>query len=157
MIQRLRVGDQSRLDYLAKAIVPCSGCRFSQSLKIDVKKTSDVVIVDAWTLGRLASGEVGRFEQLDNDVEFFFESRLVWKEAWHLNPLHPEGLAILGGNRMWATILSVGDAAHERSRGWITRWEARGGWGSWGELVPGVQMARLFSAEWIDPLDGWED
>ncbi len=149
--QSVFVGKGCRLDYLSKAFVPCAGAFLEQNLRIELESGCDALILDWWTLGRLASGESGQFLQVKNLSEVYFDKRLIWKESWDMKGGDVQkGLAVLAGNGMWMNILSCGDASHSRAQALTRRLEAQGGWASSGELTAGLRLTRLFSSEWID-------
>lgn len=112
---RLSLGSAARLDWLPQETLLYSGARLKRRFEIDITATSRLLMAEALTFGRLASGEVMGSGVLHDDWRIRRDGRLVFAEATRLDG-DIAGLldrpAIGGGARASALLISVApDAA----------------------------------------------
>ncbi len=106
---RLRVGDGALVEWVPDHAIPFAGSAFRQSIDVDMGAGARLVLVDAFSAGRVARGEVWRFATLESalSVRDRAGSLLVDRfvidgdEAW-------SGLGHTDGAPYFATIVVIG-------------------------------------------------
>jgi urease accessory protein len=63
---RLRVGAGALLEWLPDHAIPFAGSAFRQSIHVEMGRGARLVLVDAFSVGRVARGEAWRFATLDS-------------------------------------------------------------------------------------------
>lgn len=65
---RLSVGPQAVVEWVPDHTIPFAGSALRQSIDVDLAETAGLILVDAFSAGRIALGEAWRFAALENAV-----------------------------------------------------------------------------------------
>jgi urease accessory protein len=85
-----------------------AGASFDQTQRFALAGTANLIVVDAWTAGRVARGERWAFERLATRVAVAIDGEPVLDDGLLLSPAHGDLDARLGGADAFATIVMVG-------------------------------------------------
>jgi urease accessory protein len=111
--QRLRgsVGAGGLLVLAPEPVIPFGGARHKQHQRIDLQRTSGVVMIEGLAAGRIARGESWAFERYETCTELFMDGRLICRDAWTLEPAHwcdAPGCEV-GANQCCMSVLLAGE------------------------------------------------
>jgi len=116
----LRIGDAARLAWLPQETILFSGSRLVRRIEADLSSSSQLLMVEAITFGRIASGEIPGLGRLLDHWRIRRDGRLVFADAVRLEG-HVGRLlarpAVAGGGRAVALILLVSPDAEDRIAG----------------------------------------
>jgi urease accessory protein len=150
---RLLVADGALLEYVPDHLIPHTGAWLDQSLCVELAGAAQLVLWDAFAVGRLASGERWTFRQIRSRIEIRQDGRPVFLDRLDLRG-DDRRLAGLGGLEQLgysATLVAVDttfaaweDLAHELHTLLEARRPAVAGGAS--ELVRNGLCARIASA-----------
>jgi urease accessory protein len=85
-VQKFSVSANGWLEILPELFIPQQGARHRQSTRIDVEPAGDLIFLEMLAPGRVASGEVFAFAELDWRTEIRSAGRLVVREKFLLSP-----------------------------------------------------------------------
>jgi urease accessory protein len=85
-----------------------AGASFDQTQRFALASTASLIVVDAWTAGRVARGERWAFERLATRVAIAIDGEPVYEDGLLLAPAHGDLDARLGGADAFATIVLTG-------------------------------------------------
>jgi urease accessory protein len=85
-----------------------AGASFEQTQRFALAASANLIMVDAWTAGRVARGERWAFERFVTRVSLAIDGAAVLDDALLLSPAHGDLTARLGGAGAFATIAIVG-------------------------------------------------
>ncbi len=115
---RLTLGEEARLDWLPQETLLYSGARLQRRFEVDIAASSRLLMVEAITFGRIASGEVLGPGELTDIWRIRRDGRLLFADATRLDGNLTDNLArpaIAGGAKAFALVLYVApDAADQR-------------------------------------------
>lgn len=108
--QKFTVQTGGFLEFFPEPFIPQAGARYNQQTELHVAAGGSLLYFDWLTPGRVASGEIFQYAELNWDLDVWNENRLVARERYHLSPaddsltalrqLHPQahylGCFILG-------------------------------------------------------------
>ena len=109
-IQRVtaRVGEGARLEYMPDHLIPSPGARLIQSIELSLAPGAAAVLCDAWSVGRMARGEVWLFDLLDTGIVATDAEGLLFKDRLVLNGARGwGGLGAAEGMAYVATVLCL--------------------------------------------------
>jgi len=86
-----------------------AGASFEQRQRFRIARSAGVIVVDAWTAGRIAHGECWAFDRLALRTEIEIDGTPVLAEGLVVSPSHGELAARMGDARAAATIAIAGD------------------------------------------------
>jgi urease accessory protein len=115
----LKVAEQGRLIYLPHPIILGSNASLEQRVRIELGAGASLEYSDTWCVGRIAMGEIWKFDTYDYLLEIFRNGRLIFRERWILAPgsmpvHHP---LLCGDYTHFAGFYSFGAAASGESTG----------------------------------------
>ena len=113
----IAVGDGARLDWLPQETLLYSGARLKRRFEVDVAESGRLLMAEAVTFGRIASGEIMREGQLHEVWRVRRSGRLLFAEGLRLDGDIAALLArpaIAAGGRAVALLLYVADDAPDR-------------------------------------------
>ncbi len=82
----VKVGEDGYLEYLPDQLIPFAGCRFEQTVRIELDSGASLIWWDVVAPGREASGEVFRYESLASSFELAVAGEPVATENWTILP-----------------------------------------------------------------------
>ena len=85
-----------------------AGARFDQTQRFSLADTAGLIVVDAWTAGRIARGERWAFERLATRVTIEIAGEPVYDDGLLLSSAHGALAARLGDTNAFATIVLAG-------------------------------------------------
>ena len=85
-----------------------AGASFDQTQRFALAGTASLIVVDAWTAGRIAHGERWAFARLATRVTVAIDGDSVLDDGLLLSPAHGDLDARLGGADAFATIVMAG-------------------------------------------------
>lgn len=111
-VQRLaaRVGDGARLEYVPDHLIPSPGARLHQATEIHLGRGAELILADAWALGRVARGERWSFDRLDLGLVVRDDRGALLRERAVLDGIAREGLGFAEGFGYVATFAAVAPA-----------------------------------------------
>jgi len=107
---RLALGPQARLEWVPDHTIPFAGAALRQRVEADVADGAALVLVDAFTAGRVARGEAWRFALLDSALSvrdpggWLLHDRLVLRDG-----APGPGLGLAEDRRYVATVVVIAD------------------------------------------------
>src|SRR5262245_12450919 len=107
---RLTLAARARLEWVPDHTIPFAGAALRQRVEADVAEEASLVLVDAFTAGRVARGEMWRFALLDSAVSirdaggWLLHDRLVLREG-----MPGPGLGLAEDRPYVATVVVIGD------------------------------------------------
>ena len=104
------VGPDATLVAWPDPITCFAGATFEQTQRFRIARSSKLVVVDAWTAGRVAHGERWAFERLAMRMALQIDGTRVLDEAVLLSPRHGDLAMRFAGNDAFATIVVAGIA-----------------------------------------------
>lgn len=134
------LGDGASLEYLPDHLIPSPGARLRQSTEVVLAADATLLLVDAWAVGRVARGELWRFDELDSGVVVRDARGPLLKERSRLHGTRGwDGLGGTEGFPYVATFVAVAPS--------------RGGWDELAdELFVTLDAARLDARVAVTPL-----
>lgn len=87
-----------------------AGARFDQTQRFTLADTASLVVVDAWTAGRIARGERWAFDRLATRVTIEIAGEPVYDDGLLLSSSHGDLAARLGEANAFSTIVLAGPA-----------------------------------------------
>ena len=114
---QLKLAPDARLDWLPQETILYSGARLQRRFDVDLAASSRLLIVEAVTFGRIASGEVLGDGALHDVWRVRRDGRLLFADATRLTGNITTRLArpaIAGGAAAFALVLYVGPDASDR-------------------------------------------
>lgn len=108
----LHVEGGALAEWLPQETIFFEGGSLHRTTTIDLEDSGRLLACEAVVFGRTARGETLTTGQIYEHWRVSVEGRLVWTDAWRIDPLSQEHLnkaAIAGGARALATILYVGE------------------------------------------------
>jgi urease accessory protein len=113
----IAVGEDASLEYLPDHVIPHSGSRFYQSLRVEMEPGSRGIFWDALAAGRVARGERWEFHEVDSRLEIYLRGRPVFLNRARIRPaiFDPRQLGITDGFDYLATLLVVADKVKDWS------------------------------------------
>lgn len=107
---RLRVGAGAFLEWIPDHTIPFAGADFRQSIEVQLGEGAALVLVDAFSAGRVARGERWRFARLESALRIRDTLGWVLIDRFVLSPEHAwDGLGGTEGAPYFATIAIVGE------------------------------------------------
>ncbi|MBL9018299.1 MAG: urease accessory protein UreD [Myxococcales bacterium] len=85
-----------------------AGARFEQTQRFSLADTASLIVVDAWTAGRIARGERWAFDHLATRVTLEIAGEPVYDDGLLLSAAHGDLAARLGDTNAFATIVLAG-------------------------------------------------
>lgn len=108
---RLSVGPDARLEWLPEVTIPFAGCRFRQSIHVDLAPGATVVLWDAMASGRVARKERWAFASVENEICIRTALSGSVVERYRLAPNgQPESVGLVGSWDYVASFFVIGDA-----------------------------------------------
>jgi urease accessory protein len=105
---RARVGEGALLAVAPDPTACFTGARYTQEVDVHLAPGASLVLVDALTAGRSASGERWAFAHLSSTLRVRTPERALLDERWLLEPAHGPLAGRLGRFDALATVLLVG-------------------------------------------------
>jgi urease accessory protein len=93
--QRVSVENGGFVEFIPEPIIPQAGAIYHQQTTLEAATGAEMIFFEWLTPGRVASGEVFAYRQLNWETEVRWNGNLVAKERYRLNPTEPETLAAL--------------------------------------------------------------
>jgi urease accessory protein len=104
------IGEAGLLIAWADPLACFAGAAFDQRQRFRIARSAGVIVVDAWTAGRIAHGECWAFDALALATELEIDGERVLDDAVRITPGHGALAARMAGARAFATIVIAGDA-----------------------------------------------
>ena len=114
---RLSLATAARLDWLPQETILFSGARLKRRFDVDLAADARLLMLEAVTFGRIASGEVMADGGLNDSWRVRRDGRLIFADATRLDGPIAEvlaRLAVAGGDRAIALLLYVAPDAADR-------------------------------------------
>lgn len=105
------VGEHATLVAWPDPVACFAGARFTQQQTFRIAASAQLVVVDAWTAGRVARGERWAFERFETRLALDIAGTRVLDDATLLDRAHGDLAARMAGVGAFATIVVVGPAA----------------------------------------------
>lgn len=86
VVQSFTVRSGGFLEVFPELFIPQAGARYRQSTTVDVEEGGRIILLEAIAPGRVASGEVFEFEQLEWETHVRLQRRSVIRERFQLTP-----------------------------------------------------------------------
>lgn len=108
----VRLAKDSVLEYVPDHVIPHPGSAFRQSLTVNMEQGSRAIILDGFSVGRIARGEKWLFKEFSTNLEVNSSGRLLCRDRIRIQPdsWAPSGLGSLGSANYAATLLLCSDA-----------------------------------------------
>jgi urease accessory protein len=108
---KVAIGEGASLEYLPDHVIPHSGSRFHQSLRVEMEPRSRGIFWDSLAAGRVARGERWEFHEVDSRLEIFMRGRPVFLNRTRIQPaaFDPRGMGVTDGFDYLATLVVVAD------------------------------------------------
>ena len=135
---KLRLGPRAVVEWVPDHTIPFAGSAFRQAIDVELDESAGLILVDAFSAGRVARGEAWRFAVLDSAVSIRDQSGWLLHDRFVLRgPVAKDdpawdGLGCAESHPYFASIAIIGafDAAHfaaEVHRRWASGGAARVG------------------------------
>ena len=85
-IQNFSVRANGWLEILPELFIPQGGARHRQRTSIDIEPSGELLFLEMLAPGRVASGEIFAFAELDWQTEIYFGGRTIARERFVLSP-----------------------------------------------------------------------
>ncbi|MGH6719126.1 MAG: urease accessory protein UreD, partial [Alphaproteobacteria bacterium] len=109
---RLTLAAGASLEWVPDHTIPFAGSEFRQSIAADVAEGATLILVDAWSAGRIARDEAWRFARIDSAITVRDTAGLVLYDRFVLpTSLASDSLGLAEGCPYFATVAVV---ANER-------------------------------------------
>ncbi len=106
---RARLEAGAVLEYVPDHVIPSPGARLVQRVDVDLAPGALVLLLDAWTPGRVVRGEAWRFDLFDLSTAVRDPAGPVFEERVRLErPTAADGFALTEGRPYIATFAAVG-------------------------------------------------
>lgn len=83
---RLSIGPGARLEWFPEVTIPFAGCRFRQSIRVELDPGATVVLWDAMASGRIARRERWAFAEFTNEIDIRTASGAPVIERFRVTP-----------------------------------------------------------------------
>ena len=93
--QRVDVAAGCSVEFLPEPIIPQSGSMYHQSTELNVAAGGELIFFEWLAPGRVASGEVFKYRELNWQTDVRSGETLIARERYRLDPSQPESLAAL--------------------------------------------------------------
>ena len=104
------IGEGATLIAWPDPVTCFAGAAFDQNQRFALARSGSLVVVDAWTAGRIAHGERFQFARLATRLQVTIAGAAVLDEALLLAASHGDLAARLGGCDAFATVVIAGSA-----------------------------------------------
>ncbi|MGV3532367.1 MAG: urease accessory protein UreD [Chthoniobacteraceae bacterium] len=84
VLQHFHVREGAHLEYLPEIFIPQAGARYRQYSRVELDAGSTLLFWEMIAPGRVASGEVFQFEELDWETEIAVHAKLAARERYRL-------------------------------------------------------------------------
>ncbi len=111
-----RLGAESLLVWAPEVVQPFSGASYSQIQRFHLETSSNMVLIDWFSAGRLARGERWSFRRFESRNEVFMDGDLVFTDSLLLDPSLTQGPLPLGRYNCVALVVVIGRMLWEGSR-----------------------------------------
>ncbi|HYS19395.1 MAG TPA: urease accessory protein UreD [Candidatus Binatia bacterium] len=132
-VVRLSIGPQATVEWVPDHTIPFAGSAFRQTIDVDLDETAGLILVDAFSAGRIARGEAWRFAVLDSAVSirdrhgWLLHDRFVLRGPVAKDDPAWDGLGFAESHPYFASIAIVGAFDRERFAADARRLGANGG------------------------------
>lgn len=111
----ISVGESASLEYVPDHVIPHSGSRFRQSLRVAMETGSRAIFWDALAAGRIARGERWEFREVDSRLELYMRGRPIFLNRTRIRPsdFDPTRLGVTDGLNYLATLVIVSDQLND--------------------------------------------
>ena len=145
--QQFRVSAGAWLEVFPELFIPQSGARHVQRTSIEVEQGGEVLLFETLAPGRVASGEVFAFHEIEWETRVFYAGRLVVQEHYILTPedesLH--GLRVRFPAAYYASCFAISPSLDDSDSCWQTI-------GAWTNEVVIAGSTRLTSGGYVVKL-----
>jgi urease accessory protein len=86
VVQDFSVAAGARLEVWPEIFIPQAGARYRQTTRIEVARDGELLFIEMLTPGRVASGEVFAFDELEWETDICQEGERVARERYRLSP-----------------------------------------------------------------------
>ena len=156
----VQLAEDAVLEYLPDHVIPHPGSGLSQSLSVNMAEGSRAIILDGFSVGRVARGEKWLFKELTTELLANRSGQPVCRDRIRIQPEYwvPSGLGGLEGAFYTATMLLCADKslAWNETANTFTSWfaEDRNSVGAASALANGGCLLRYYtrSAHCLDQL-----
>lgn len=142
------------LEALPELLIPQGGARHTQRTRVVVEPGGELLFFELLAPGRVASGEVFAFSQLDWETDIFFGSEKIARERCRLSPddesLHTLRTSFASGAAYYASCFAVGERFMSEERDFGERIHAlqcAGAWVGCSRLVRGGCVIKLLTED----------
>jgi urease accessory protein len=148
-LQHLIVRAQGWLEVLPELLIPQGGARFRQRTSIEIEASGELIFLEMLAPGRVASGEIFQYEQLDWRTEIRLGGALIAREKFVLSP-HDESLRALrkfSAHPYVATFFIITPRLERTSPCWteINSLQSEGLWLGCSQLVAGGWVIKMIA------------
>jgi urease accessory protein len=107
----VHLAEDSVLEYIPDHVIPHPGSSLNQSISVDMRAGSSAIILDAFSVGRVARDEMWLFEELTTDLAISLDGQPHCRDRIRLQPevWTPSGLGGLEGAAYAATMVLCAD------------------------------------------------
>ena len=145
--QKIQVGSGAWLEILPELFIPHRGARHRQRTRIDVEQGGELCFLETLAPGRVASGEIFAFDELDWRTEVYHAGQRVVRERFVLSSRNQStrGLRAFSTHPYVATFFLIADRLETNADGWqqIDSLQASGLWVGISRLVSGGWAVRI--------------
>jgi urease accessory protein len=149
--QEFSVRAKGWLEVLPELFIPQQGARHRQRTRIEVELASELIYLEMLAPGRVASGEIFAFEELDWQTEISLGDRLIVREKFVLSPKNKSVRALgrFSVHPYVATFFVITDRLDEKSRCWsgIDSLHGTGLWIGSSRLVAGGWVIKMLASD----------
>lgn len=105
----IELAEDSSLIWINHPIIPGSGTRFQQQVRIRIRDSARLAYGEIWTSGRIGMGESWQFEHLVNHLQVWSQDQLHLMERMQLPHPHVKSLSVLADYPCWGSLYLLGD------------------------------------------------
>ena len=141
----------ARLEILPELFIPHRGARYRQRTKIRLEPGAELSHLEMLAPGRVASGEIFAFEELDWNTRIWLGPRLIVRERFKFSPHGPifHALAAFSPQAYLATFFFITDRFTKNSPCWAELDSLSGDdlWIGFSQLVHGGWVVKILARE----------
>jgi urease accessory protein len=150
-VQEFSVQANGWLEILPELIIPQQGARHRQRTRIDVEPSGELIFLETLAPGRVASGEIFAFDELDWQTEIRFGGRLIARERFILSPQNKSlsALKTFSTQTYLATFFVITERLNQASLCWneIGALNSEGLWIGSSRLVAGGWVIKILACD----------